>query len=258
MPRQRDPRRDEAFIQWKESNGAKLLKDIANDLDCQPSQIRKWKSQDKWEEKLKGNVTNSKRSVTNRVGAPKGNKNAVGNRGGSAPRGNSNAVTHGFFRTIFPDDDETHSIIESIDIKSPIDMLWENIVIQYTAIARAQKVMFVKDQDDTTRILKRTKPGMYGDEKEYEIQFAWDKQATFLNAQARAISNLQSLIKQYEEMLRIEGKDERDALELQKLKAQINVMEQETKSEGEGQEAWIAAIHAVAEKRRKKNEGESG
>ncbi|MCG6197881.1 hypothetical protein H1215_11960, partial [Anoxybacillus sp. LAT_38] len=72
-------------------------------------------------------------------GAPTGNKYAVGNRGGAAPKGNSNAVTHGFFRRIFPDDEETHAVIGEIGVKSPLDILWENIVIQYTAIARAQK-----------------------------------------------------------------------------------------------------------------------
>jgi phage terminase small subunit len=64
VPRKRDPRRDEAFELWKKSNGKKKLKDIAVELKASDSQIRKWKSQDKWDDKLKGNVTNSKRSVT--------------------------------------------------------------------------------------------------------------------------------------------------------------------------------------------------
>ncbi|MZK53661.1 terminase, partial [Clostridium beijerinckii] len=38
-------------------------------------------------------------------------------------------------------------------------------------------------------------------EIEYEFQFAWDRQATFLNAQSRAMAELRSLIKQYDEML---------------------------------------------------------
>ncbi|MED1602613.1 terminase small subunit [Alkalihalophilus marmarensis] len=63
MARQRDPRRDEAYNIWKKSNGSKPLKDIAEELECSPSQIRKWKSQDKWEQ-TKGNVTNPKSSVT--------------------------------------------------------------------------------------------------------------------------------------------------------------------------------------------------
>ncbi len=80
---------------WLESGGTMKLKDIAVALYVGETQIRKWKSLDKWDAKLKGNVTNetneSKGNVTNRGGAPKGNKNAVGNKGG-APKGNQNAM----------------------------------------------------------------------------------------------------------------------------------------------------------------------
>ncbi|MDN9012163.1 hypothetical protein [Brevibacillus laterosporus] len=38
-------------------------------------------------------------------------------------------------------------------------------------------------------------------EEKYEFQFSWDRHATFLNAQSRAIATLQSLIKRYEDML---------------------------------------------------------
>ncbi|MCV0026921.1 phage terminase small subunit [Bacillus subtilis] len=95
MPRPRDPKRDEAFRLWEESGGTRLLKDIAEELGCSPSLIRKWKNQDHWEEKLNGNVTkqndNSNGNVTKRPGAPKGSKNAKGNKGGKAPPGNQNA-----------------------------------------------------------------------------------------------------------------------------------------------------------------------
>jgi phage terminase small subunit len=63
MPRARDPNRDKAYEIWKASKGKKLLKDIATELGVSDGQIRKWKSQDKWEP-TKGNVTNSKRNVT--------------------------------------------------------------------------------------------------------------------------------------------------------------------------------------------------
>ncbi|MED4460427.1 coiled-coil domain-containing protein 90A [Bacillus subtilis] len=95
MPRPRDPKRDEAFRLWKESGGTRLLKDIAEELGCSPSLIRKWKNQDHWEDKLNGNVTNQNDkpngNVTKRPGAPKGSKNAKGNKGGKAPHGNQNA-----------------------------------------------------------------------------------------------------------------------------------------------------------------------
>ncbi|OUA60361.1 terminase small subunit [Bacillus thuringiensis] len=65
MARQRSPDRDTAFEIYKASKGEKPLVDIAAELNLKPSQIRKWKSQDKWDEKMNGNVTIAKRSVTN-------------------------------------------------------------------------------------------------------------------------------------------------------------------------------------------------
>jgi phage terminase small subunit len=73
MARQRDPRRDKAFEIWKKSNGEKKLKDIATELGVSDTQIRKWKSQDKWEQ-TKGNVTNLKRNVTKKKEQPNINK----------------------------------------------------------------------------------------------------------------------------------------------------------------------------------------
>ncbi|MBR0638766.1 phage terminase small subunit [Bacillus safensis] len=91
MARPRDPRRDEAFRLWKESGGARLLKDIADELCVTSSTVRKWKANDKWDDNFKGSAPKSKRSAPKRPGAPKGSKNAKGNKGGKAPPGNQNA-----------------------------------------------------------------------------------------------------------------------------------------------------------------------
>lgn len=104
MARQRDPRRDEAKRIWLESNGEKQLKEIASELNVSDSQVRKWKSQDKWSAELKSNVTNGKSNVTNQGGAPLGNQNAKGNKGNSRaspPVGNKNALKTGEYETIF-------------------------------------------------------------------------------------------------------------------------------------------------------------
>nr|WP_087991988.1 phage terminase small subunit [Bacillus subtilis] len=114
MPRPRDPKRDEAFRLWQESGGTRLLKDIAEELGCSPSLIRKWKNQDHWKEKLNGNVTNpvgapkgninAKGNKGNKRGkAPPGNQNAKGNRGGAAPKGNKNSVRTGEYESILFD-----------------------------------------------------------------------------------------------------------------------------------------------------------
>ncbi|MFC4305784.1 phage terminase small subunit-related protein [Cohnella boryungensis] len=91
MGKERSPNRDKAKQMWLESGGKMLLKHIAAELGIGETQVRKWKSQDKWSTYLNSNVTvETNSNVTKRKGAPIGNRNAVGNKGG-APKGNQNA-----------------------------------------------------------------------------------------------------------------------------------------------------------------------
>jgi len=199
-------------------------KDIADKYGVSLNTVKSWKQRYGWNRE-KG--AHKEKSVhTKKPGAPPGNKNAVGNSGGAAPVGNSNAVTHGFFQKYLPA--ESFEIMQQIETRSPLDMLWDNIMIQYTAIIRAQQIMFVKDQKDSTTTLVGNKPGMFGTEKRWEVQQAWDKQATFLQAQSRAMSTLQSLIRQYDEFCRQGQADEEQQLRITKLKGEIALIEQKT------------------------------
>ncbi|MDB7101871.1 phage terminase small subunit [Enterococcus mundtii] len=131
MARKRDPRRDEAKRIWLESNGEKQLKEIASELNLSDSQIRKWKSIDKWSAELKGNVTNVKSNVTNQGGAPFGNQNAKGNKGNSRaspPKRNKNALKTGEYETIFADvlSDEERMIYSSLE-DDPLYILSEEV-----------------------------------------------------------------------------------------------------------------------------------
>lgn len=65
MAKARSPNREKAFDLYKESGGTKPLVEIAAELNVSDSQIRKWKNQDKWDDQLKGNVTNPKSNATN-------------------------------------------------------------------------------------------------------------------------------------------------------------------------------------------------
>ncbi|MDG1603874.1 phage terminase small subunit [Bacillus paranthracis] len=211
-------------------------KDIAEKHDVSVNTVKSWKTRYKWDRK--GVHTNNEKVRTQKkTGAPINNKNAVGNSGNKnpkwgnknavghgPPKGNDNAVTHGFFRKHFPED--VADLAAEIMEKNPIDMLWENITIQYTAIIRSQRLMFVNDQEDMTKEIKKEKSSDSGEEVEYEIQFAWDKHATFLNAQSRAMSTLSSLIRDFDKLANID--DERRAklslinAQIDKLKADIN------------------------------------
>lgn len=95
MARPREPQRDKAFAMWADSGGTAKLKDIAAALGVPDSRIRKWKTVDKWEEKIKERSHSNKGALQNfkgsapKPGAPIGNKNAAGH---GAPKGNKNAV----------------------------------------------------------------------------------------------------------------------------------------------------------------------
>ncbi|MCY8622927.1 phage terminase small subunit [Bacillus spizizenii] len=193
-------------------------KDLAEKYGVSVNTIKSWKQRHGWQRKK---CASSKKSVhTKKVGAPLGNKNALGNKGGP-PRGNQNAVTHGFFSKFLPE--ETLSIMEGIQERSPVDMIWDQIQIQYAAIIRAQKIMFVSDKQEMIKELKKKKSVLSEtnevEEEEYEFQFSWDRHATFLNAQSRAMAELRNLIKQFDELAHSE--DER-RLKLEHMRLNIN------------------------------------
>nr|WGD65562.1 phage terminase small subunit [Bacillus subtilis] len=195
-------------------------KDLAEKYGVSVNTIKSWKQRHGWERKKGAPI---EKSVHTKKGGQPGNKNALGNNGG-APQKNQNAVTHGFFSKFLPE--ETLEIMEEIQERSPADMIWDQIQIQYAAIIRAQRIMHVQDQDDMTKVLKKEKPGMFGDEKEWEFQFAWNRHATFLNAQSRAMGELRSLIKQFDQLAHEEDerrlKLEQMRLNIEKAKKDIN------------------------------------
>ncbi len=143
------------------------------------------------------------------------------NHGGASTgpaKGTQNALKHGFYSKIMPDDEEIREIMAAIDSKSPLDMLWDQIVIQYTQIARAQKLMYVKDQDDIVKHLKKKKDGDTFTEHEWEFQYPWDRHASFLTALSKATATLEKLIARFEAMATDEQK-----LKVQKLKADMEI-----------------------------------
>src|SRR5699024_12108558 len=111
---------------------------------------------------------------------------------------NTAAKKQGLYSKYIPQ--ETLEIMGMHDKSDTADLIWDQIQIQYAAIIRAQQIMYVEEQYDMTNELKKKQKSDFGSMKEYEIQFAWDKHATFMNAQSRAMSDLRSLIKQLYDM----------------------------------------------------------
>lgn len=174
-------------------------KDIAKKYDVSLNTVKSWKTRHKWSRDNKNGVHTKNKKVCTQKGGQPGNKNAVGNKGGAAPEGNKNAEKHGFFAKWLPE--ETREIMGAIQSADPLDLLWDNIQLQYTAIIRAQKLMYVRDQEDKTTTKISDGYSDTGGSEKWEVQQAWDKHATFLQAQSRAMKTLESMIRQYDELL---------------------------------------------------------
>ena len=184
MARAPDPRIEQAKAMYLE--GEKLV-EIAIQLNLPEGTVRRWKCTHKWDNERSDKK--NERSQKRKRGAQPGNHNSSG-----GPPGNKKAEKFGFFSKYLPE--ETVSIIQEMPT-DPLDVLWDQIQIAYAAIIRAQQIMYVRDRDDGTK-----EQTMSGETMEaWEIQHAWDKQGKFLQAQARAQSELRSLVKQYDELL---------------------------------------------------------
>lgn len=188
------------------------LVEIASQLNLPEGTVRRWKCTHKWENERSDKK--SERSPKRKRGAQPGNKNSSG-----GPPGNKKAEKYGFFSKYLPE--ETREIFSAIDQADPLDLLWHQIQLAYAAIIRAQRIAYVKDQQDKTIEKIEEKEGNVIGEK-WEVQQAWDKQSNFLKAQARAQGELRSMIKQYGEMLHKnwEAASEEQRVRIAQMKAQ--------------------------------------
>lgn len=176
MPRQRNPNRKKAFEIYKKNNGNITNKQIAELLSENEKIIAVWKTRDKWKTILQSEKNNIEK-----------------NKRGSQLQ-NQNAIKHGFFSKYIPQ--ETLEIINCEELNQ-LDMLWKSIMLQYAAIIRSQSIMYVEDKNDkTAEVINNDK-----NNQRLIVQQSWEKQADFLNAQSRAMTTLQGLIKSYDDLL---------------------------------------------------------
>lgn len=180
-----------AELAYKDYLKGMKYKEIAEKYGVTINTVKSWKTRYKWSKDGKKSVHTKTGKVCTQK-AKLGNQNAAGH---GAPEGNKNAEKYGFFSKYLPD--ETREIFSAIEEADPLDLLWHQIQLAYAAIIRAQKIAYVKDQEDKTE----EKTGSFDNGDTYMVQQAWDKQNEFLKAQARAQGELRSLIKQYDEML---------------------------------------------------------
>ncbi|WP_369674003.1 phage terminase small subunit [Enterococcus faecium] len=271
MARQRDPRRDEAKRIWLESNGEKQLKEIASELNVSDSQVRKWKSQDKWSAELKSNVTNGKSNVTNQGGAPIGNQNAKGNKGNSRaspPVGNKNALKTGEYETIFFEtlSDEEKDIYSSLN-DNPSFVLSEEIrllkIRQFRMMKRIQQAEAGLNDEEVERLqqLRKIKNPIEKNGKKLEIKREVMQDVQISRKKHRKIDDILSIedsltrisnqlakaIKQMNELYMNEYRTDLIKAKTDKIQAETN--EIGGNNSGEEIEEWKQAVLNAANKR---------
>lgn len=145
---------------------------------------------------------------------------------------NTNSKKHGLFAKYLPQ--ETMEIMNDIEAMQPADILWMNIKMQFASIVRAQQIMYVEDINDRTETLKKlkvenieTREGhtQIPIEKEYEIEQAWNKQATFMQSLSRSMAELRNMLKQFRDMA---YEDDIRLLEIEKMEVTIDKAKAET------------------------------
>ncbi|EOS7761129.1 small subunit of terminase [Enterococcus hirae] len=271
MARKRDPRRDEAKRIWLESNGEKQLKEIASELNVSDSQVRKWKSLDKWSAELKGNVTNVKGNVTNQGGAPFGNQNAKGNKGNSRaspPIGNKNALKTGEYETIFYEtlSNEEKDIYSNLN-NDPSFVLSEEIrllkIRQLRMMKRIQQAETgLNDEEiECLQQLRKIKTPIEKDGRKLEIKREVMQDVQVSRKKHRKIDDILSIedsltrisnqlskaIKQMNELYITDYKT--DLMKAQTEKIQAEIADIGGNNSGEEVEEWKQAVLNAANKR---------
>lgn len=139
---------------------------------------------------------------------------------------NKNSEKHGLFSKYLPQ--ETMDLVNNIESLNAIDILWDNIKIQYAAIIRAQKIMYVEDNRDDD--IHKIQSGEIGEK--LQVITANEKQSNFLQSQSRAMNTLSKMIRDYEDLCKSDVATEEQKLKVEKLKVDIDKVKAETKTEG--------------------------
>ncbi len=116
MARKPNENRVKAKQLFIDSNGLATNTEIAEALEVDNAQVRKWKCLDKWNDLVK--------NMPKKKGGQKGNNNAKGH---GAPQRNKNAETHGAYSTVYFDEltPQEKELIESITLDTTTNMLRE-------------------------------------------------------------------------------------------------------------------------------------
>ena len=239
MARQRDPNRDKAFEIYKEHNGNITNRAIAEMLDVSEKTIGSWKSKskDNWNEKLNGVLQSDERSTPNikqstptddeaheilqdeppkkdgRVKKRSGNPNPPN----QFTKRNRAAMIHGL-RSKFLYDEQIE-IMEALQDFDVVDQLWLQIELSFSAIIRAQKIMWVEDSFDHLKETSGYSSGEGGSVETFKVIYAHERYESYIKAQTRAFAEHRNLVKQFMDLT---TEDDERRLKLEQMQLNID------------------------------------
>lgn len=119
--------------------------------------------------------------------------------------------------------DDVVELMKKMEVTEPLDILYDQIRLQWTMIVRGQEIMYVSDQTDIDKF--KTSASMESDS--WEIHTSWDKYAKFMQAMSAANKELRFLIQQFMDIAPVE--DERRA-RIKAIEATTELTEQRIKA----------------------------
>ncbi|WP_206458691.1 helix-turn-helix domain-containing protein [Anaerovorax sp. IOR16] len=226
----------EAFKDWKK--GVKY-KDIADKYGVSLSTVKSWASR-YW--KKEGCNQNKKKVATSNKklqpkGAPKGNKNAVGNSGG-APEGNKNNYKHGIYEQVYWDtlDEEEKALIFDMQFEEEQSLIDQ---IRLLTVRERRLMMSIAKN-------KEAKGGLALDsvvKRKLEIKgnIIEDDNQIQEETTTRTISTFEVLMKLEAELTRVQSKKTRCIEALNKIRTERKKLE-EGENGNDLVDDWISAV----------------
>lgn len=165
--------KDKAFCMYFNSGGSLSKKKIAQHLGVTERTVFNWCKRDSWDSMLE---------LLKEKNIPKQNGQAEASVLELLPK-------------------QTAQIMSVIEQSSAVDILWQNILLQYAAIIRAQQLMYV-ESENILSIEKRRLEENTASASEWENITPWDRYKTFLDAQSKAMSVLTNMLNKFEDYKR--------------------------------------------------------
>ena len=240
-------------------SGKKLI-EISELMKIPEGTIRSWKNRYKWDN---ATLQKSKRNVAKKRGGQPGNRNAEGNKGGSAPKQNKNAVKTGEFETLFFDalEPEEMRLIGMVQPDKEQLLLQEIQLLTVRERRMLKRIDSLRELEECTPVEEDDEPGVISTKvlpgmtvTKYTAGFEKGKITDLreftgilgqIQAVEDALTRVQARRQRAIESLHKFGYDDA-RLELEAMKFELELTKQDGSGEESEDDGFIDAMNATA------------